>query len=331
MPSETRHTKPKILTSRARGVRTSYARAKDPEFDEGVEMEKIYLREPEWTQLWHEEVGELLRRRYEIAGFSRTLFMSDFSMLRGLCGDRHPREIRLQDLEDHILKGKTQQTRETYVARVKSVWNSMRMLGIIPMENHIEQGLPKIRVSRHSPRPITKEQAVMLMTETEEPFREWFMFGCLAGLRAMEIAQVRGSWLELHANGYFLRVMGKGSTELLVPAHPKLVELIQSKNVLGRLYTVDANYLSRLANREMRRMGIATPQNGTGSRISFHSTRHFFATSVLAASNNLITTQRLMRHNSPITTARYADLVNNEERSVMNTLLNDIDWGAKKI
>jgi integrase len=291
-------------------------------------MGEIYLRNPVFTQPWHEEVGDLLRRRYEIAGWSRNMYMQDFSMLRVICGDKHPRDVFLQDLEEQVLKGKTQATRETYVARVKSVWNSMRMLGIIPVDHHPELGLPKVRVPRYSPRPITKDQAIMLMTQSQEPMREWFMFACLAGMRAIEVSRVRGDWLELHADGYFLRILGKGDTEILVPCHPKLVELIQSKNVLGLLYTVDNNYLSRLACAEMRRLGIMTKKNGsTASRISFHSCRHFFATTVLAASGgNLITTQRLMRHASPVVTARYADLVNGEERGIMAGLLADIDW-----
>jgi integrase len=229
-------------------------------------------------------------------------------------------------LEEQVLKGKTQATRETYAARVKSVFNSLRMLGVIPVDHHPEMGLPKIKVSRHTPRPISKDQAIMLMTAAREPMREWFMFACLAGLRAIEISRVQGSWLELHADGYFLRVHGKGDTDLIVPCHPKLVELIQSKNVLGRLYTIDNNYLSRIANKEMRRLGIETKGYSAKSRLSFHSCRHFFATSVLAASNNLITTQRLMRHASPTVTARYADLVNNEERKLMDHLLEDINW-----
>ena len=48
---------------------------------------------------------------------------------------------------------------------------------------------------------------------------------------------------------------------------------------------------------------------------------------LLAASGgNLITTQRLMRHASPVVTARYAHLVNDEERKIMAGLLSDMDW-----
>lgn len=312
------------------GFHTSYNKKYLAEFGEGVALDKIYIREPDWTQPWHEEVGDLLRRRYEIAGWSRNLYMQDFSMLRVICGNLHPSEVRLQHLEEMVLKAKTQGTRETYVGRIKSVWNSLRLVGVLPLDNHIETGLPKVKVAKHTPRPISKEQAIMLMTTAKEPMREWFMFACLAGMRAIEISRVRGDWLENHAGTYFLRIHGKGNTDLLVPCHPKLVELIQSKNILGRLYTIEPNYLSRIANEEMRRLGIQTRKSGTGSQITFHSCRHFFATEVLSATQNLITTQRLMRHASPVMTARYAGLVRGEESRAMEHLLEDIEWNNGK-
>ena len=295
-------------------------------------MSEIFLDGAKgFIEPWHEEVGNLLARRYEIAGWSRSIFINDWSMLRSVCGNKHPRDVYLQDLEEKVLKGHTQATRETYVARLRSIFNSLRMLGIIPVDHHPDQGLPKVKVSRATPRPISKDQAVMLMTKSQEPYREWFVFACLAGLRAMEVATIRGDWLEEHPEGMMLRVHGKGKTEKLIPAHPKVVEIIQRHNVLGRLYTVKPHYLSHLACAEMRRLGIVTklrsvtPDNP--SRISFHSCRHFFATMVLAASgNSLVLTSRVLRHQSVNVTMRYADIVNGEEARVVGGLLSDIDW-----
>ena len=273
------------------------------------------------------ELGELLRRRYEIAGWSRAKFMQDFSMLREICGEKHPAQVFLQDLEAQVIKRENQAGRADYISRIKSVFNSLRMLGVIPLDHRPDDGLPKLKAPRYSPRPISKEQAIMLMTTAREPMREWFMFACLAGLRACEVAKLEGSWLEKHADGYFLRIFGKGNTEIVITCHPKLVELIQSKNVLGRLYHIDPNWLSRNACAEMRRLGIATRRNGvSGPKLSFHSCRHFFATQILASCQNLITTQRLMRHASPTVTARYADLVSGEERKIVDGFLSDIDW-----
>jgi integrase len=316
-----------VAPTRQLGVVTSYVTEKIGNFSEGVEMKDIYKRQPLWTEDWHEELGELLRRRYEIAGWSRAKFMQDFSMLREICGEKHPAQVFLQDLEAQVIKRENQAGRADYISRIKSVFNSLRMLGVIPLDHRPDDGLPKLKAPRYSPRPIGKEQAIMLMTTAREPMREWFMFACLAGLRACEVAKLEGSWLEKHADGYFLRIFGKGNTEIVIPCHPKLVELIQSKNVLGRLYHIDPNWLSRNACAEMRRLGIATRRNGvSGPKLSFHSCRHFFATQILASCQNLITTQRLMRHASPTVTARYADLVSGEERKIVDGFLSDIDW-----
>lgn len=311
---------------------TAYKVLREPLIQEGMNMGEIFIEGAKGpVEPWHEEVANLLARRYEIAGWSRSILINDWSLLRQVCGPKHPSQIFLPDLEEKVLRGNTQATRETYVARMKSIFNSLRMLGVIDILHRPDDGLPKVKVSRATPRPISKDQAIMLMTQSAEPMREWFMFACLAGLRAMEVATVRGDWLEEHPEGFMLRVFGKGNTEKLIPCHPKLVELIKSKNVLGRLYTIKPHYLSRLACAEMRRLGIVTKLRSVTaenpSRISFHSCRHWFATAILAQSgNSLVLTSRVMRHASVNVTMRYADIVNGEEAKVVGGLLSDIDW-----
>lgn len=314
---------------------TAYRLLREPLIKEGMKMGEIFIEGAKGpVEPWHEEVGNLLARRYEIAGWSRSIFINDWSLLREVCGPKHPSQVFLPDLEEKVLKGRTQGTRETYVARMHSIFNSLRMLGVIDVRHRPDDGLPKVKVSRATPRPISKDQAVMLMTTADEPFREWFVMACLAGLRAMEVATIRGDWLEEHPEGMMLRVHGKGKTEKLIPAHPRIVEIIQKHNVLGRLYTVKPHYLSRLACAEMRRLGITTKLRSVTaenpSRISFHSCRHFFATAVLAASgNSLVLTSRVLRHQSVNVTMRYADIVNGEEARVVGGLLSDVDWNSK--
>jgi len=315
--------------ARGEGVRTSYLRGRDPVFCEMTSVEEIYLRGGEPTQPWHKEVGDLLARRYELSGWARTLFMSDWSMLKRVCGDRHPSEIFLQDLEDQVLRAQTQSSRESYVGRCRSVFNSLRMMGVIPLTHRPDDGLPKIKVNRASPRPLSREQVLHLISEATLPEKEWFTLAALTGMRACEVSMVEGSWLENHGGNWMLRIRGKGNTELLVPAHPKVVELIQSKKTLGKLYDIQPNYLSRKACQEMRRLGVMTKHNNdkNGSRLSFHSFRHFFATEMLRKSGgNLVVTSRLMRHASPIVTMRYADLINDEERAAVDLLFDDVDW-----
>lgn len=314
---------------RAPGVVTSYVQGKQPVFEEMTKVNDIYLRGGEHSQPWHESCGDLLARRYELAGWTRTMFMQDWSTLKRVCGDRHPSEIFLQDLEDQVMRGQTQATREHYVARMKSVFNSLRMLNIIPGTHRPDDGLPRIRVKRASPRPLNREQVLHLIENAQMPMKEWFTIAALTGMRACEIANLEGSWLENHDGNWMLRIYGKGKTELLVPAHKTVVRLIQEKKTLGKLYDIQPNYLSRKACEEMRRLGIATKHNRdqSGSRLSFHSFRHWYATEMLRKTNgNLVTTSRLMRHTNVSTTLIYAALVNDEERKAVDLLFDDVDW-----
>jgi len=288
---------------------------------------------------WHDEVGDALARRYSLQGWSSGIYQRDWALLRKLCGDKHPRDITYSEMELEILgfieQGYQKSSIESHVARLRSIFNSLRILGIIPADSEPDKNLPKIKLKKYTPRPITKDQAMLLMTTAADPYREWFMLACLQGLRAMEVANIRGDWLERGEDLedgtaiWNLRVHGKGDTELVIPAHPLIVELIKSKKTLGNLYAIQPHYLSKTVNREMRRLGVMTRNindKSNTSRISFHSCRHYFATAVLAASdNNLILTSRVMRHSNPATTMRYADLVNGAEQKVVSSLFHNLD------
>jgi len=274
---------------------------------------------------WHLEVGDAMARRYQGAGWNRLVLLRDWALLRKLCGSRHPREIQYADLDLSIIAmrnaGTLNSSVDSHIARVKSIFETLRIMKIIPLDHHPEKGFPKEKKQRYTPRPISEAQAIMLMSEAKEPFNEFFTLACMAGLRAMEIANIRGDWLEEGEEGWNLRVYGKGKTELVIPAHDKIVALIQSKQTQGRLYYIEPAYLSHLANAEMRRLGIVTRNKNNKSRISLHSLRHYFATAIYSASGrDLILTSRLMRHSDPKTTLRYAALVNGDENRVVNKL-----------
>ena len=289
---------------------------------------------------WHLDVGNALAKRYSLQGWTAGIYQRDWALLRKTCGTKHPAEITYADLEEEVLgfieSGYANTSIDSHITRLRSIYNSLRILGIVPEDCCPEKNLPKMKLKKYTPRPITKEQAMMLMTHAAEPYREWFMLACLQGLRAMEVATIRGDWLERGeeledgTQIWNLRVYGKGNTELVIPAHPAIVELIQSKKTLGPLYGIQPHYLSKKVNAEMRRLGVMTKNKNdkaNTSRVSFHSCRHYFATAVLAASeNNLILTSRVMRHANPATTMRYAELVNGAEAKVVNSLFLSLDF-----
>lgn len=259
-----------------------------------------------------DEVIDRLQQAYASQGWSESLWFADRQLLRRL--GKHPDQYTLEDLEREVLRGSKQSTRATYVARIKSVMQTMRRLGIT--ENRVDEALPRVRKPRAVPKPLTHEEARLLMTHAEEPMRTWFVLSCLAGLRAMEIAGLRYEDLTEVGDGqYELHIRGKGGTDLVIPAHPKVAYSIIAVGTLGRLWDIRARKLSVLACREMRRLGIHP------SRARLHAGRHYFATSVLEASGwDLLTTAKLMRHANVNTTTGYTALRDDRPRQVLGML-----------
>ena len=260
-------------------------------------------------QLPMELLRAKLKDRYQTQGFGDQLFRNDWNLI--LRVGVHPQEATVEDLQKAISRASAQSTRAHYASRLRSVYKSLRKMGLI--DNTVTEDLPDIKKKRGLPHPLTKGEVELLTTEAKQPMRDWFIMGCYAGLRAMEVSKLRGIDLEETENGPVLRVYGKGGTDLAIPVAPKVAELIRSYNTKGRLWTVTPNRLSKRASAEMKRLGIP--------KKTFHSCRHYFATNMLAISGgDLLAVRDLMRHSSVETTQVYTQLANGKTTSLVNKL-----------
>jgi integrase len=187
-------------------------------------------------------------------------------------------------------------------------------MGLVDGNNPAEQ-LPQVKPGRGVPKPVTKGEYQKLLAEAKNPtLHNWFILGGMAGLRAMEVANIKGSDLIEHEDGYSLRVQGKGGTDLIVPIAPVVSDMIRSYGTLGRLWQVTPNKLSSRAANEMRRILGEDAKH-------FHSLRHYFATTMLEKSGgDLIAVKELMRHTSVATTQIYTQLAQGRTRSLVNLL-----------
>jgi len=257
-----------------------------------------------------ESIKEQLHNRYRTSGFAENLFRNDWALLLRL--GVHPQEAKLADLERVILRAKTQSTRANYASRLKSVFATLNKMRLI--DTQITADLPPIKRTRGVPKPITRAEFEKLLEGSTEPFRSWFILGGLAGLRAMEVANLRGADLEEGNDGAMLRVLGKGGTDLMIPVAPIVAETIRQHQTLDRLWNITPNTLSAKAAAEMRRI------LGANSK-KFHSLRHFFATSMLEKSGgDLMAVKELMRHTTVATTQIYTQLAQGRTRSLVNLI-----------
>jgi integrase len=259
-----------------------------------------------------EQIADQLHNRYRTSGFSEQLFKQDMQIIRRL--GAHPALATYEDLERVILQATKQSTKATYVARLRSIYKSLNKMGLVDGNNPAEQ-LPQVKPGRGVPKPVTKGEYQKLLAEAKNPtLRNWFVLGGTAGLRAMEVANIKGSDLIEHEDGYSLRVQGKGGTDLIVPVSPIVSDMIRSYGTLGRLWQVTPNKLSSRAANEMRRILGPDAKH-------FHSLRHYFATTMLEKSGgDLIAVKELMRHTSVATTQIYTQLSQGRTRSLVNLL-----------
>lgn len=258
-----------------------------------------------------EQILEQLHNRYRTSGYSELLFRNDRQILNRL--GVHPAEATYADLERIVLLAPRQSSKSTIVARLKSIYKSLNKMNLVNGNNPALE-LPQVKSGRGVPKPVTKAEYAKLLSEAKPLYRDWFILGGMAGLRAMEAAQIKGADLEEVDGGWTLRVLGKGKTDLTIPVSPKVAEMIKSYNTLGRLWEVTPNKFSARAAKEMRRILGPDAKH-------FHSLRHYFATTMLEKSGgDLIAVKELMRHTTVATTQIYTQLAHGRTQSLVNLL-----------
>ena len=163
------------------------------------------------------------------------------------------------------------------------------------------------------PRPITKAQAERVLEVATGDVRAWLLLAMRCGLRAHEIAKIRGE--DVTEDGIY--VYGKGGTQATLPAHPDLLALAKGYPDRGFWFPdprspeghVPRERISKSVGDLFRRCGI--PHG------SIHRARHFYATSLLRSGSNIRVVQKLMRHSNVKTTAGYTAVDEDELRDAV--------------
>jgi integrase/recombinase XerC len=160
------------------------------------------------------------------------------------------------------------------------------------------------RLQRRLPRPISDRDLIPALLNAPDRVRPWMLLGLLAGLRACEIANLRGEDINWDLNMIVI-VEGKGGKQRLVPLHPEVAAELDDLPRQGWLFPHWDH-----PKRPMRPWNVSHGVNfflhSIGVEATFHQFRHRFATDVFAATKDLRLTQELLGHADPRTTAGYA-------------------------
>jgi integrase/recombinase XerD len=209
--------------------------------------------------------------------------------------------------------GFAQWTRATYFGHLRSYFRFALQAGLIEVDPMV--GLTRPKHGRGVPRPLTPEQVRLVLDSAGNAnLHAWLTLGLFAGLRAHEIAKIRGEDVEEDQ----LYVFGKGAQGAFLPTHPAVWELAQARPANGWWFPtwsacghVRSLSVSTMTSRLFKAHGI----DG-----SIHRCRHTYATQLLRAGVNIRVVQTLMRHESLSSTQIYTAVDEVERRAAIRLL-----------
>ncbi|WP_267307042.1 tyrosine-type recombinase/integrase [Mycobacterium barrassiae] len=174
--------------------------------------------------------------------------------------------------------------------------------------------LPRPRMPRCTPRPITTEQLqALLELPLRRKTRAMVLLAALAGLRAHEIAKVRGQ--DVDPDARTLYVIGKGGHAATIPLHPLLVEVARAMPARGWWFPANSTRPGEhIGSRHVVNTVSDACKRADIPGGTCHRLRHWYGTNLVASGADLRTAQTLLRHENLASTAIYTEV--SDERRV---------------
>lgn len=202
-------------------------------------------------------------------------------------------------------------TRSTYYAHLNCICAWLLVAGLIPVNPMVNVRKPD-RGSK-MPRPLSEQEVARIEATVQPPTSDWIKLALLAGLRASEIAAIRGE--DVQADGIY--VDGKGGKREILPCHPDLWHLAQRYPRTG--YWFPGQFEGHMRSQQIS-LRVGHLFRSLGIDGSIHRCRHVYATRLLRSGVNIRTVQKLMRHSNLDTTANYTAVDEDELRNAVNLL-----------
>lgn len=169
--------------------------------------------------------------------------------------------------------------------------------------------------------------------KTTERVKDLFVFACYTGLSYVDVQELKADHLVkgIDGNDWLYTKRTKTDEPLKIPLLPKAKEIIDKYRndkklaELGRLLPI---YSNQMMNRTLKDIANAC---GIRKKMTFHTARHTFATSVTLSNGVPIeTVSKLLGHTKLSTTQIYARVVEKKVGEDMQNLMNAMESKSKK-
>lgn len=187
--------------------------------------------------------------------------------------------------------------------------------------------LPKVKIPRRKPRPLYVHQIdAMLDSGAYTRTRDIITIAALTGLRIGEIVKIRGEDVDLQARTLY--TLRKGGLEHTVVLHEVLLEI--AKRYPRKGWWFPSPYKNRmfpnggghiLMKSASDRVAHAIREAGvTDRRLTGHSLRHYYATTLLRQGVHVRVVQEMLGHASLATTQLYAEVTDDEMHQAIDVM-----------
>jgi integrase/recombinase XerD len=255
-----------------------------------------------------------------------SVYALEARLLLAYWADRPLERFRAQDLIQYLvdrqLEGASRKTTAKSLSALRAFFAFLRREGHI--RDNPAEDVQTPRVARRIPEVFSREEVERLLAaidlDTPGGVRDRFLFELIysCGLRVSEAASMTLD--RIYKSQMFLRVLGKGGKERIVPIGELALEwlekyLSQARPVLARgrrLASLFVNHLGEPLSRKgmWKRFKGYAQEAGVAGKI--HTLRHSFATHLLKGGADLRTVQVLLGHADIGTTQIYTHVEESE-------------------
>lgn len=262
----------------------------------------------------------LERLLVKYSGLSRIPFNSlEKNFLEGfLLFMQRYRSTKIGQYDRKESKGLAENTQYKYFTILKTVINSAVRSGIIPRNpfDVVDNSLkPKQEESKREFLTV-EELGKLLATNPKDHTRKTFLFGCFTGLRHSDIITLKWEDIIEGEEGLTIRKKQQKTDNFVeIPMNKAAVSLLPKRKESGLIFgdkftQVHRNHIIR---DWVRNVGI-------NKHITFHCSRHTFATLLISKGADLYVVSKLLGHTNIETTQIYAKVVDESKKKAVDLL-----------
>lgn len=201
---------------------------------------------------------------------------------------------------------------------IKGFYKFLKRMGIL--EKNPSEDIQRPKIPKRVPVYLTTEEMEDIFNylsskrESVSGKRDYAIVKVLyhTGIRVSELANLDFSDISNSNGRFFIKVIGKGDKERLIPLHQNALEAIgyweetRPKTLKTEAVFINLKTLKRLSTRGIeKKLRSIVKQSGIEKPITPHKLRHTFATELLNRGANLKDIQDLLGHESLATTQIY--------------------------